>query len=184
MHHFIGRTPPTTTTTTTTHASHEWSTHTHPTHTHPSCHTFATLHTARPASAIDMDYKWFMSYTAVNKRFSTYLSSSPARALLLPKMGKGGTVKNEHTLLLHTPLTHHTHIGASAHNSLAQSTNRRCVFMPGGPKVSYGCLSSVLLLPRAHRGPTLPSLTHSLALGHGRSTGRQMRKRGSKWDCS
>ena len=38
------------------------------------------------------------------------------------------------------------------------------------------------------RGFSLTSLTHSLthsrSLGYGRSTGRQMRKRGSKWDCS
>ena len=51
-------------------------------------------------------------------------------------------------------------VGQRAHNSLAQSTNRRCVFMPGGPKVSYGCVSSVLPLPRA-RPWALSLLTHS-----------------------
>lgn len=54
-------------------------------------------------------------------------------------------------------------MGQRAHNSLAQSTNRRCVFMPGGPKVSYGCVSSVLPLPRARPWVLTRSLTLALS---------------------
>ena len=48
--------------------------------------------------------------------------------------------------------------------------------------VLWLCIISAAVAARPPVGSH--SLTHSRSLGYGRSTGRQMRKRGSKWDCS
>jgi hypothetical protein len=112
----------------------------------------------------------------VNKRFSACVSSSQARATLQSNVGrerKGSTFTRKQP----------THTRAARTHTTAWLSVRIdvCVFMPFGPKVSYGCVhqrrrcgahAALLLHP-----PSSITHTHSLAaLGHGRSTGRQMRK--------
>lgn len=154
MHHFIGRVPPPP----QPHSPHSntpWS----------SAH--GTLHPPLPlprphilARAPPQPLIWIKSGSCHPRGKQEILYSSViiagARTTHL-KRGKS-KFRNIHSRLYIS--TSHI-VGQRAHNSLAQSTNRRCVFMPGGPKVSYGCVSSVLPLPRA-RPWALSLLTHSL----------------------
>ena len=90
------------------------------------------------------------------------MSSSPARAYTSFDQLRGEGI-NSVQCAQYIPL--HFYMGQARAQQLAQSTNRRCVFMPGGPKVSYGCVSSVLPLPRARHGspPLLSTVTLTLS---------------------
>jgi hypothetical protein len=152
-------------------------------HGSPECSVTNTKH------APPQPLKWIKVVhviPVVNKRFSACVSSSQARATLQSNVGrerKGSTFTRKQP----------THTRAARTHTTAWLSVRIdvCVFMPFGPKVSYGCVhqrrrcgahAALLLHP--------PSLHHTHTLIHSQLSamvgpqGDRCAKRGSRWDCS
>ena len=165
MHHFIGRTPPTTT---TTHTSHEWSTHTPHAPTPPAIHTLLYTQRAQPQPLI-----WIISgscHTPRSTRDSLLTCHHRRRAhSFCLKWEKGGHQSKMSTHYIYIHPLHTTPTSGQARTTAWLRVRIDVVFscqeVQRCPMVVYHqccCCRALTVGPLSHHSHT-HSHTHSLS---------------------